>query len=211
MTLDGNDFLNRLAFQIGRDSILQDREQIAPFLIDSRGEIQGNCRFALAPSSVEQLSLIMQFCYAENIPMVPQGGNSGRVGGATPDQSGNSVLILLHRLNQIGEIDKVNRTLLAEAGAILAKIQAKARQADFDFPLSLGAEGTCQIGGNIATNAGGIHVIKYGNCRDLVLGLEVILPDGRIWNGLHHLPKDNTGYDLKHLFIGSEGTLGICR
>ena len=148
-------------------------------------------------------------CSAAGVPMVPQGGNTGLCGGATPDASGEAVIIALGRLNKVRGADPLNRTLTVEAGCTLASVQEAAAAAGCLFPLSLASEGSCQIGGNLATNAGGVHVLRYGTTRDLVLGLEAVLPDGSLWNGLRALRKDNTGYDLKQLFIGSEGTLGI--
>jgi FAD/FMN-containing dehydrogenase len=141
--------------------------------------------------------------------MVPQGGNTGLVGGSVPHTSGNEVVINLSRLNRVRAIDPANNTLTVEAGCSLAAVQATAAEHDRLFPLSLASEGSCQIGGNLSSNAGGVHVLRYGNTRELTLGLEVVLPDGQIWDGLRGLRKDNTGYDLKHLFIGAEGTLGI--
>ncbi len=151
----------------------------------------------------------MRLCHQTRTPVVPQGGNTGMSGGATPDGSGAQVILSLNRMKRIREVDPVNNTMCADAGVLLAEVQAAAREVGRFFPLSLGAEGSCTIGGNLATNAGGTAVLRYGNTRDLALGLEVVLPDGRVWNGLRGLRKDNTGYDLKSLFIGSEGTLGI--
>jgi FAD/FMN-containing dehydrogenase len=148
-------------------------------------------------------------CAEAGVPMVPQGGNTGLCGGATPDMKGDAVVICLARMNQVRGIDTDNNTLTAEAGCILAAIQAAAVDAGRLFPLSLAAEGSAQLGGNLSTNAGGVQVLRYGNTRELTLGLEVVLPSGEVWNGLRGLRKDNTGYDLKHLFIGAEGTLGI--
>src|SRR5699024_7438988 len=143
------------------------------------------------------------------VGIVPQGGNTGYMGGANPDASGTQIIVTLERMNRVREVDADNYTLTVEAGCILANVQAAARDAGLLFPLSLGAEGSCHIGGNLSTNAGGTGVLRYGNTRDLTLGLEVVLPDGRIWHGLRRLRKNNTGYDFRHLFIGAEGTLGI--
>ena len=151
----------------------------------------------------------MTLCNAARQPVVPQGGNTGLVGGSVPHASGNEIVLSLSRLNRIREIDALNYTLTAEAGCILADVQRAADEADRLFPLSLGAEGSCEIGGNLSTNAGGTGVLRYGNMRELTLGLEVVLADGTVWSGLNRLRKDNTGYDLKQLFIGSEGTLGV--
>ena len=163
----------------------------------------------LSPSSTEQVAEIVGVCAQHNIGLVPQGGNTGLCGGAIPDKSGEQVLLSMSRMNRIRHVDPDDGSITVEAGCILADVQAAARDAGRSFPLSLGAEGSCQIGGNLSTNAGGINVIRYGNARDHVLGLEVVLADGTVWDGLRSLRKDNAGYDMKHLFIGSEGTLGI--
>jgi len=188
---------------------VDDPKALEPWLVDSRGLYHGKALGMAKPKSVGEVSAVMAAAYAAGIPVVPQGGNTGRVAGATPDGSGKMLLINLSRMNQIRDLDAANDTMTVEAGCILKSLQEKADAADRLFPLSLGAEGTCQIGGNLASNAGGINVVRYGNTRDLVLGLEAVLPDGRIWNGMTGLRKNNTGYDLKHLFMGSEGTLGI--
>ncbi|RED52231.1 FAD-binding oxidoreductase [Aestuariispira insulae] len=182
---------------------------LAPHLVDSRGSYQGRCLGLALPATTEEVSRIVTLCAHHRIPIVPQGGNTGRVGGATPDETGTALLINLSRMNNILEIDPEGHAITVEAGCILQNIQQAAADADRFFPLSLGAEGSCQIGGNLASNAGGINVLRYGNTRDLVLGLEAVMPDGRVMNALTALRKDNTGYDLKHLLIGSEGTLGI--
>jgi D-lactate dehydrogenase (cytochrome) len=155
------------------------------------------------------VAAVVRICAEARLPIVPQGGNTGLVGGGVPPVDGHNVVLALGRMNHIRAIDPVNFTMTVEAGCILSHLQEAASQADRLFPLSLGAEGSCQIGGNISTNAGGIAVLRYGNTRELTLGLEVVLPDGRVWDGLRGLRKDNTGYDLKQLFIGGEGTLGI--
>ncbi len=160
------------------------------------------------PASTGELAELVKICAAEGIGIVPQGGNTGLCGGASPE-SETQIVISLSRLNKIREVDPVNFTMTVEAGVVLQNVQHAAEQVDCLFPVSLGAEGSCQIGGNISTNAGGTGVLRYGNTREQVLGLEVVLPDGRIWDGLTSLRKDNTGYDLKQLFIGGEGTLGI--
>jgi FAD/FMN-containing dehydrogenase len=180
-----------------------------PYLTEWRGLVTGRAPVVLRPETTAQVSEIVAICARSGIQIVPQGGNTGLVGGAVPSAAGDQVVINLGRLNRIREIDALDYTVVAEAGCILADLQAAAKAADRLFPLSLGAEGSCQIGGNLATNAGGVMTLRYGNMRDLVLGLEVVLPDGRIWNGLRRLRKNNTGYDLKHLFIAAEGTLGI--
>ncbi|PKR57289.1 FAD-binding oxidoreductase [Thalassospira lohafexi] len=174
---------------------------------EARGKFEGHADIILFPASTDEVAKAVAICAAHAIAIVPQGGNTGRCGGAVAGQ--DQVLLNLKRMNRITEIDARDFTATVEAGAILKTIQDAAEEHDLLFPLSLGAEGSCQIGGNLATNAGGLNVIRYGNARDLVLGLEVVLPDGSIWNGLSKLRKDNSGYDLRDLFIGAEGTLGI--
>jgi D-lactate dehydrogenase (cytochrome) len=161
------------------------------------------------PGSTAEVAEVVRLCAAAGIAIVPQGGNTGLCGGAVPGEDGRSLLLGLGRMNRIRALDPIDYTITVEAGCILAEVQRAAEAVDRLFPLSLGAEGTCQIGGNLSTNAGGIAVLRYGNARDLTLGLEVVLPDGEVWDGLRTLRKDNTGYDLKQLFIGGEGTLGI--
>jgi FAD/FMN-containing dehydrogenase len=161
------------------------------------------------PASTLEVAEVVRICAAARAPIVPQGGNTGLVGGGIPDEDGRAVVLNLARMNRVRELDPVNDTMTVEAGCVLQNLQAAAIEADRLFPLSLGAEGSCMIGGNLSTNAGGIQVLRYGNARELVLGLEVVLPDGRVWDGLRALRKDNTGYDLKQLFIGAEGTLGV--
>ncbi len=174
---------------------------------EARNKFRGVAEMVLYPSSTDDVAQCVKLCHAAGIALVPQGGNTGRCGGAVADQG--QVLINLARMDKILETDARDFTMTVQAGAILHSIQDAAEQHDLLFPLSLGAQGTCQIGGNIATNAGGLNVIRYGNTRDLVLGLEVVLADGTIWHGLSKLRKDNTGYDVRDLFIGAEGTLGI--
>jgi FAD/FMN-containing dehydrogenase len=161
------------------------------------------------PSTTQQVSAVLQFCNASGIGVVPQGGNTGYCGGATPDATGNSIVLALARMNRIRSIDAANFALTAEAGCTLATVQQSAADVDRLFPLSLGSEGSCQIGGNLATNAGGTAVLRYGMMRDLTLGIEAVLADGSVLSQLSPLRKDNTGYNLRHLLIGSEGTLGI--
>ena len=170
---------------------------------------KGSALAVVRPASTAEVAAVVRLCAETSAPIVPQGGNTGMCGAATPDAAGTAVVFALGRMNQIRDVDPLNNTMTVEAGCILASIQQAAADVDRLFPLSLGGEGSCVIGGNISTNAGGINVLRYGNTRELVLGLEVVLPDGRVWNGLRGLRKDNTGYDLKHLFIGAEGTLGI--
>ena len=198
----------RLAEIVGAPAVIVGAD-MAPYLSDWRGRYVGAARCVVKPGSAAEVAAAVALCSRERVPMVPQGGNTGLCGGATPDAGGDAVLINLSRLRQVREIDAANNTLTVEAGCLLAEVQAAALRADRLFPLSLAAEGSCEIGGNLSTNAGGINVLRYGNMRDLTLGLEVVLPDGQIWQGLRGLRKDNTGYDLKQLFIGAEGTLGI--
>lgn len=202
-------FLTTVADLIGASNVLVDAGDMAPFLTDWRGRYTGRARAVVRPGSAQQLSDLMARCYEAGIPMVPQGGNTGLCGGATPRDGGDEVVISLGRLNRIRDLDPANNTVLVEAGCTLTAVQEAAASIDRLFPLSLASEGSCQIGGNLSTNAGGVHVLRYGNTRDLVLGIEAVLPDGRLWNGLRGLRKNNTGYDLKQLFIGAEGTLGI--
>lgn len=194
---------------VGRDSILTDAADIAPYLTDHRKLYQGRALAVIVPRSVEQISRLLRFCNENRIGVVPHGGNTGYCGGATPDESGNQVVVSLRRMNRIRGVDALNYSLVAEAGCILADVQRAADEAERFFPLSLGSEGTCQIGGNLSTNAGGLSVLRYGMMRELVLGLEVVLADGRVLSSLSALRKDNTGYDIKSLFLGAEGTLGI--
>ena len=181
------------------------------YLHEWRGIYRGVTPLVLRPSSTAQAAEVMRTCAQYRIGMVPQGGNTGLVGGAVPASTPASPQVLLsaERLTAIRALDTDNLTLTAEAGCVLARLQEAAERAGLLFPLSLAAEGSCQLGGNISTNAGGLNVLRYGNMRELVLGLEVVLPDGRVWSGLRGLRKDNTGYDLKQLFIGAEGTLGF--
>ena len=201
--------IDQIKSVLGQRGWTEDDKILSPYLTDSRGVYHGRCLGLARPASTEEVSRIVEICAAHEIPILPQGGNTGRVGGATPDESGEALLLNLSRMNRILEIDATGHTMTVEAGCILENIQKAALEADRFFPLSLGAEGSCQIGGNLASNAGGINVLRYGNTRELVLGVEAVLADGRIWNGLRALRKNNTGYDLKQLLIGSEGTLGI--
>lgn len=181
----------------------------APYLVDWRGRYKGAAQAVVRPGSTEEVASVMKACAAAGVPLVTVGGNTGLCGGATPDASGRAVVLSTGRLTRVREIDTDNDTITVEAGCILQNVQAAARQAGRLFPLSLAAEGSCTIGGNLATNAGGTQVLRYGNTRELALGLEVVTADGEVWHGLRGLRKDNTGYDLRDLFIGSEGTLGI--
>jgi len=199
----------QLASIVGTSNLLFEPDHQDERVIDHRGYFHGKPAAIVFPQTTEQVCAIVKFCDSNHLSIVPQGGNTGYGGGATPDSSGNQILLSLSKMNQIIELDEINYTMTVEAGTILATVQMAAEQNNMCFPLSLGAEGTCQIGGNISTNAGGLSVLKYGNTRDLVLGLEVVLADGSIINDLSKLRKNNTGYNLTQLFAGAEGSLGI--
>ena len=207
--MNGDTLIGRLRALLGEAAVIADADGMAPYLADWRGRYRGSARCVLRPGSTEEVLAVVRMLAAEGVPMVPQGGNTGLCGGATADGSGRAVVIQLGRLQRVRAIDATNNTITVEAGCTLRQVQDAAAEADRLFPLSLAAEGSCEIGGNLSTNAGGVHVLRYGNTRELTLGLEVVLPDGRLWDGLRGLRKDNTGYDLKHLFLGAEGTLGI--
>ncbi|QOZ47256.1 hydroxyacid dehydrogenase [Bradyrhizobium sp. CCBAU 53340] len=195
---------------LGDTAVLTREEDLAGLTEDWRGRFRAPALCAVLPSTTEQVAAIVRLCVAHETPVLPQGGNTSLCGGATPSGQGKPpVIVALTRMRRIRSLDPVNNTMVVDAGCVLATIQEAAAAAGRLYPVSLGAEGSCQIGGNIGTNAGGTGVLRYGNTRDNVLGLEVVLPDGSIWDGLYALRKNNTGYDLKHLFIGSEGTLGI--
>ncbi len=198
-----------LAAIVGPAHVLTAAADLAPFVTDWRGRYRGAARCVVRPAGTAEVAAVVRACAAAGAPIVPQGGNSSLCGAATPDAGGGAVIVSLGRLNRIVAVDAQNDTISVEAGCTLAAVQDAARAADRLFPLALASEGTCQIGGNLSTNAGGVQVLRYGNTRDLTLGLEVVLPGGEVWNGLRGLRKDNTGYDLKQLFIGAEGTLGI--
>jgi len=191
----------------GPHGALTEATDIAPYNEEPRGLYRGASPLVLRPATVEQVSAILKLAHDERVAIVPQGGNTGLVGGQTP--FGGEIILNLSRMNRIRDVDAAGNTLTVEAGATLAAVQDAAATAGRLFPLSLGSEGSCQIGGNIASNAGGVHVLRYGNMRDLVLGLEAVLPGGEVIHGLKRLRKDNTGYDLKSLLIGSEGTLAV--
>src|SRR5688572_1181753 len=194
---------------VGACHCLTEPEAQAPFVTDWRGLYRGAARAVVLPGTTAEVQAIVRLARQHRAPIVPQGGNTGLAGGATPDSSGKAIVLSLRCLNKVRAIDPLNNSMVAEAGCILANLQQAASEADRLFPLSLSAEGTCQIGGNLATNAGGLNVLRFGSARDLCLGLEVVLPDGDLVSNLNALRKDNTGYDLRHLFAGSEGTLGI--
>jgi FAD/FMN-containing dehydrogenase len=207
--LSSQPVLPRLANIVGSSHVITDPEVMAPNLREWRDLYTGTALCMVRPGSTAEVAAIMRLAHESGTPVVPQGGNTGGVGGQIPDKSGKSILLSLTRLNRIRELEPLSNLMTAEAGVVLQTAQEAAASADRLFPLSLAAEGSCTVGGNLATNAGGTGVIAYGNMRDLVLGLEVVLPDGRIWNALSGLHKDNAGYEMKHLYIGSEGTLGV--
>ena len=202
-------FLAQLRDILQSPYLLTEDSDKAPYLTDWRKKFTGKALAVVLPANSQEVAKIVQLCAAHAVAIVPQGGNTGFCGGATPDLSGSQLVMNFKRMGRILNLDVANQTITVEAGCILQAIQEKAAAHGFLFPLSLGAEGSCMIGGNLATNAGGTNVLRYGNTRDLCLGLEVVTAKGEIWNGLKGLRKDNTGYDLRDLFIGSEGTLGI--
>ena len=205
----GATFLERLAGVVGETHVLAAPADMEPYVVDWRGRYRGSALAVVRPGRTAEVAAIVRLCADNEVPVVPQGGNTGMCGAATPDASGREIVVSLARLRAIRAIDRANATIVAEAGVTLADVQQAAADHDLLFPLSLASEGSCTVGGNLSTNAGGTAVLRYGNMRDLVLGVEVVLADGRVWDGLRSLRKDNTGYDLKQLFIGSEGTLGI--
>jgi FAD/FMN-containing dehydrogenase len=198
--------LESLTARLGAAHVLTEAGDMAGYLVESRGLYRGSALAVVRPRDTEEVAFVVRECAAAGVAIVPQGGNTGLVGGGVPY---GSIVLSLQRLDRVRDVDPVNATLTVEAGCTLKSVQDAAEAADSLFPLSLASEGSCRIGGNLATNAGGTAVLRYGNARELVLGLEVVLADGRIWNGLKGLRKDNTGYDLKNLFVGSEGTLGV--
>jgi FAD/FMN-containing dehydrogenase len=201
--------LDRIRAVVGPAGIITDDADMAPYLAEWRGRFKGKSPAVVRPANTQEVADVVRICAAAQIPIVPQGGNTGLVGGSIPYEEGREIVLSLSRMNKIRHIDPLDYSMTVDAGVVLKTAQEAAEAADRLLPMSLGAEGTCHIGGLISTNAGGMAVLRYGVMRDLVLGLEVVLPDGRIWNGLRSLRKNNTGYDLKHLFIGAEGTLGI--
>ena len=203
-----NDFLQNLRSICGDAHVLTDGD-LQAWEMDWRKRARGKALAVVRPANTDELARIVKACVAAQVSLVPQGGNTGLVVGSIPDDTGQQVVLSLQRLRAVREIDPANMTITVDAGCILQSLQDAARQAGFLFPLSLAAEGSCTIGGNLATNAGGTQVLRYGNARDLCLGLEVVTAAGDIWHGLSGLRKDNTGYDLRDLYIGSEGTLGI--
>lgn len=198
--------IDRLREIVGPAGLITDSADMTPYLTETRGLWSGESPVVARPASTAEVSAVVRACAEAGTPIVPQGGNTGLCGGAVAQ---GEVIVSLGRMNRVRAIDPVNFTMTVDAGCVLADLQTAAAGHDRLFPLSLGAEGSCQIGGNLSTNAGGTAVIRYGNTRELTLGLEVVLPNGDIWDGLRGLRKNNTGYDLKHLFIGAEGTLGL--
>ncbi|MDR2625717.1 MAG: FAD-binding oxidoreductase [Zoogloeaceae bacterium] len=209
MKEDKTSLLERLAAIVGDRHLLTDPADFAPALTDWRGRYTGKALALVEPGSVEEAQAVVRACLAAGCPLQLQGGNTGLVGGATPDASGRALLVRMSRLSRILDVDAANNTLTVEAGCTLAQVQAAARAQNRLFPLSLASEGSCQIGGNLATNAGGVQVLRYGAMRDLTLGVEAVLPNGERYAGLTGLRKNNVGYDLRHLLIGAEGTLGL--
>ena len=190
-------------------AVVTEQTDVVPFVMDWWGRTRGDALCVVLPRSTEDVATTLALCHENAVPIYPQGGNTSVCLGAIPPERSGGIVLNLKRMDVVLDVNPSGNVMTVQAGCLLANVQAAARDADRLFPLSLGAEGSCQIGGNVATNAGGTGVLRYGNMRDLVLGLEVVLPDGRIWNGLRTLRKDNTGYDLKNLFIGAEGTLGV--
>ncbi|HTO63644.1 MAG TPA: FAD-binding oxidoreductase [Bradyrhizobium sp.] len=194
---------------VGDKGLILDAHDKQPFLTDWRGSLAGRAAAVVRPANTEEVSKVVKLCHDNGVAIVPQGGNTGLMGGATPWPDHAGIVLSLGRMNRVLQVDPVGYAMTVEAGCILQTLQETAASHDRFFPLSLGAQGSCMIGGNLSTNAGGVQVLRYGNARNLVLGLEVVLANGDVWDGLRALKKDNTGYDLKHLFMGAEGTLGI--
>jgi FAD/FMN-containing dehydrogenase len=203
------DALDQIKAIVGPKGIVSDPEQRHRYVEDWHGLYAGMAEMVVLPTSTSEVANVVGICAAARIPVFPQGGHTGLCGGAAPTENGRGIVLGLARMNRVRSVDPTNFTISVDAGCILADVQRAAEAADRYFPLSLGAEGTCQIGGNLSTNAGGTAVLRYGTMRDLTLGLEVVLPDGRIVDALRSVRKDNTGYDLRHLFVGAEGTLGV--
>jgi D-lactate dehydrogenase (cytochrome) len=204
-----NDLVERIRSIVGPTGLIGSPEEIGPYATDWRKRYRGRAVAVVRPASTAEVAAVVRACAEARTAIVPQGGNTGLCGAATPDASGSQIVLNLSRMNRVRAVDTHNNTITAEAGCVLAGLQKAAEEAGRLFPLSLASEGSCEIGGNLSTNAGGTAVLRYGNARDLVLGLEVVLPSGEIWDGLRGLRKDNTGYDLKQLFVGAEGTLGV--
>lgn len=207
--MQNSDFIRAASAIVRPENLFTEISDIEPFVTDWRDRYQGQAFAVARPGSTEEVVALMRLCAEHGVRVVPQGGNTGLCGAATADSSGTALVLWLGRMNRVRDFNEVDGCIVVEAGAVLQRIQELAAEHDYFFPMSLGAEGSCQIGGNISTNAGGTAVLRYGPMRDLVLGLEVVLPDGTLCNWLAPLRKNTTGYDLKHLFIGAEGTLGI--
>jgi FAD/FMN-containing dehydrogenase len=207
--MPSRDTLDALVRIVGEEHAIRDADGMAPYLVEWRDRYHGKAALVLKPGDTQEVAAILARAHATRTAIVPQGGNTGLVGGQIPFETGHEVVVSLSRLNHVRDIDLGGNTMTVGAGLVLAQAQQMAESVGRLFPLSLASEGSCQIGGVLATNAGGMGVLAYGSARDLTLGLEVVLADGAVWNGLKTLRKDNTGYDLKDLFIGSEGTLGI--
>jgi FAD/FMN-containing dehydrogenase len=204
-----SDLLDRFAAIVGEKHAVRNAAEIAPHLVENRGLYHGASPMLLKPGSTEEVSAILKLASETGAAIVPQTGNTGLVGGQTPREGSSDIILSLERMNRVRDIDPVGNTMVVDGGCILADVHKAAAEHGRMFPLSLGSEGSCRIAGNLSTNAGGTAVLAYGNMRQLCLGLEVVLPTGEIWNGLRRLKKDNTGYDLRDLFIGAEGTLGV--
>ncbi|WP_137132349.1 FAD-binding oxidoreductase [Rhizobium sp. FY34] len=204
-----SDLLARFAALVGDANVVTDPAEIAPRLVENRGLYRGMSPMVIKPASTQEVSAILKLATETGTPVVPQTGNTGLVGGQTPSEDGTAIILSLERMNRIRDVDPLANVMVVDGGCILADVQKAAENVNRLFPLSLGSEGSCRIGGNLSTNAGGTAVLAYGNMRQLCLGLEVVLPTGEIWDGLRRLKKDNTGYDLRDLFIGAEGTLGV--
>lgn len=202
-------WLDDLAAMLGKGGLITQSDDMERYRVDWPGYRGAEPLAVARPATTSQVADVVSYCHRHDIPLVPQGGHSGLVGGALPDAERPELVVSLERLASVRQVDPINFTMSVDGGCVLQSIKDAATAADCDFPLSLGAQGSCQIGGNVSTNAGGLNVLRYGMMRQLVLGLEVVLPDGRIYNGMKALHKNNTGYDLKQLFIGAEGTLGI--
>jgi FAD/FMN-containing dehydrogenase len=201
--------IEKLRDIVGAANVLTAPQDTRPYFTDWRRQYSGSAECVVRPANTAEVAAVVRLCAEGGVAIVPQGGNTGLSGGSVPTGQAREIVVALGRMNRIRELDRLNDTITVEAGCVLGNVQRAAADAGRLFPLSLAAEGSCQIGGNLSTNAGGVNVLRYGSARDQVLGLEVVLPDGRIWDGLRGLRKDNTGYDLKQLFLGAEGTLGI--
>ncbi len=209
MTTLPGELLAQFVAIVGEKNALREQSDLEPHLVENRGLYHGASPLLLRPATTEEVAAIMKLASETGTAIVPQTGNTGLVGGQTPRSGASDVILSLERMNRVRDIDPVANVIVVDGGCILDEVHKAAEKVERMFPLSLGSQGSCRIGGNLATNAGGTAVLAYGNMRQLCLGLEVVLPTGEIWDGLRRLKKDNTGYDLRDLFIGSEGTLGI--